>query len=52
MGRFPGASRPALTPVLIRLVRPGDGGLVAAASHLLDGPARPETGQVVEVWTF
>jgi ribosomal protein S18 acetylase RimI-like enzyme len=26
----------------IRVVRPGDDGLVAAASHLFDGPARPE----------
>ena len=26
----------------IRVLRPGDEGLVAAASHLFDGPARPE----------
>jgi ribosomal protein S18 acetylase RimI-like enzyme len=26
----------------IRVLRPGDDGLVAAASHLFDGPARPE----------
>jgi ribosomal protein S18 acetylase RimI-like enzyme len=42
MGRTPGASRPALTPVQIRLLRPGDDVLVTAASHLFDGPARPE----------
>jgi ribosomal protein S18 acetylase RimI-like enzyme len=28
--------------VEIRVLRPGDAGLVAAASHLFDGPARPE----------
>ena len=27
--------------VEIRVLRPGDDGLVAAASHLFDGPARP-----------
>jgi len=42
MGRAPGASRPALTPVQIRLLRPGDDGLVATAAHLFDGPARHE----------
>jgi ribosomal protein S18 acetylase RimI-like enzyme len=26
----------------IRVLRPGDDGLVAAASHLFDGPARPD----------
>jgi ribosomal protein S18 acetylase RimI-like enzyme len=26
----------------IRVVRPGDAGLVAAASHLFDGPAQPD----------
>jgi ribosomal protein S18 acetylase RimI-like enzyme len=26
----------------IRVIRPGDDGLVAAASHLFDGPARPD----------
>ncbi|HEX4128303.1 MAG TPA: GNAT family N-acetyltransferase [Acidimicrobiales bacterium] len=26
----------------IRVLRPGDNGLVAAASHLFDGPARPD----------
>jgi ribosomal protein S18 acetylase RimI-like enzyme len=28
--------------VEIRVLRPGDEGLVAAASHLFDGPARPD----------
>jgi ribosomal protein S18 acetylase RimI-like enzyme len=29
----------------IRVCRPGDAGLVAAASHLFDGPARPDATQ-------
>ena len=27
---------------IVSALRPGDDGLVAAASHLFDGPARPE----------
>ena len=34
--------RGALTGMEIRVLRPGDDGLVAAASHLFDGPARPD----------
>ncbi len=46
MGGAPGAPRTRLTTgksgVEIRILRPGDDRLVAAASHLFDGPARPD----------